>query len=141
MELEYTKYQTKDGAFYRPSIDITFKYKSEHFPYASALIDTGSDMIMLPLGIAEVLGAEPDFERVTELQCACGGTFKSYASRLPLELIIDQKGFRSMSWQTHVQFVESNVTVLLGHRGFLDRFDITFYGKQHMMKITSKNVS
>lgn len=109
MDIEYTKYRNIDGTFYRPSINVTFKYKSQRFPYEAAIVDTGSDYVMLPLDIAEALGTEPDLDRVTELCCACGGTFKSYISRYPIEIIIDHKGFRPKSWQTHVQFVDAKV--------------------------------
>ena len=137
MEFEYSTYRNREGTFYHPCINLTFKYKSKSFPYQSAIVDTGSDFILLPLSIAEALGAEPDFESVTELSCACGGTFKSYASRYPIELSIDHAGFRPHTWQTHVKFVEPEVTVLLGHRGFLDRLDASFFGKRHMMKLTA----
>ena len=135
MEFDYSVYRNREGTFYRPCINLLFKYKTRSFPYESALIDTGSDFIMLPLSIAEALGAEPDFESVTELNCACGSTFKSFSSRYPLELCIDHKGFRPHSWLTHVKFIEPEVTVLLGHRGFLDRLNATFFGKQHVLKV------
>lgn len=138
MDIEYSKYRTRDGTFYRPTLDVIFRYKSAVLPYEAAIVDTGSDFIMLPLDIAEVLEAEPDFEQVTELHCACGGTFRGYASRYPIEIIIDQKGFRPVSWKTHVRFVEAKVSVLLGHRGFLDRFNATFHGKQHTMTLSEQ---
>lgn len=138
MEFDYSTYRNREGTFYRPSIDLTFKYNLSSFPYKSALVDTGSDFVLLPLSIAEALGAEPDLESVVELNCACGSTFKSYSSRYPLEIIIDHHGFRPKSWQTHVKFVEAESTVLLGHRGFLDRFNATFYGKNHVMKLVEK---
>lgn len=137
MEFEYSTYRNREGVFYHPCINITFRYKSISFPYESAIVDTGSDFILLPLSIAEVLGVAPDFESVTELNCACGGQFKSYTSRHPIEIIVDHPGFRSHAWQTYVKFVEPEVTVLLGHRGFLDHFDVSFYGKRHRMKLES----
>ena len=138
MEIEYTKYRNIHGTFYRPTINLTFRYKSAIFPYEAAIIDTGSDFVMLPLEIAEALGAEPDLDRATKLDCACGDTFNSYISKYPIELVIDHKGFRPKQWQTHVQFVDAKVTTLLGHRGFLDRFDVTFFGQRHIMKIMEK---
>lgn len=135
MEFEYSTYRTREGMFHHPCVNLTFRYKSASLPYESAIVDTGSDFILLPMSIAEVLGAEPDFESETELNCACGGTFKAYSSRYPIELMIDQRGFRSYSWQTHVKFVEPEVTVLLGYRGFLDRFNASFFGKRHTMKL------
>ena len=139
MELEYTTYRNREGTFYHPSIDVTFKYKSVRFPYKSALVDTGSDFVMLPLDIAEALGAKPDFDRTIELNCACGDSFNSYMSLHPLEIIVDHKGFRPTSWQTHVQFVDARVTVLLGNKGFLDYFDATFYGGRHVLNLVPKS--
>ena len=136
MEFDYSVYRNREGIFYHPCINVTFKYKSSQFPYESAIVDTGSDFILLPLSIAEALGAEPDFESVVELNCACGDTFKSYSSRYPIEIIIDHKGFRPHRWLTHVKFVEPDVTVLLGRRGFLDRFNASFFGKRNVMGLT-----
>src|SRR3989338_5515940 len=50
-------------------------------------------------------------------------------------ITIDHTGFRPHTWETFVKFVEPEVTVLLGHRGFLDRWDATFFGKRHTMKL------
>ncbi len=135
MEINYSVYRNRDGTFYNPTVDVIFGYKSKRFTYFSALVDTGSDFVMLPLDIAETLGAEPDFDSKTELNCACGNSFISYASRYPLEIIINHPGFRPKSWQTHVRFVDAKTTVLLGQRGFLDRFNVTFYGKRCVMGI------
>ena len=136
MEFEYSTYRNRNGVFYHPSINVTFQYKAERLPYESALVDTGSDFVILPMEIAERIGAEPDLEQVTELNCACGGSFKSYTSRHPIKIIVDHEGFRPKHWETFVQFVDAKVTVLLGQRGFLDRLDATFYGKQHIMKLS-----
>lgn len=134
MEFEYSTYRNREGTFHHPCINVTFTFKSRAFPYQSAIVDTGSDFILLPLSIAEAIGAEPDFESVTELNCACGGSFKSYTSRYPIGLRIDHAGFRPQSWETFVKFVEPEVTVLLGQKGFLDRLDASFYGKRHVLK-------
>lgn len=138
MEIEYMTYQNRDGTFYHPCIDVTFAYKSRSFFYRAALVDTGSDIVMLPMEVAEALGLEPDFDMANVLNCACGNSFLSYASRRPIEIRIDYKGFRPRAWQTHVRFVDAKVTTLLGHRGFLDRFDITFCGKRHVMRIEER---
>jgi hypothetical protein len=138
MEIEYTTYQNRDGTFHNPCLDVTFRYKSRAFFYRSALVDTGSDFVMLPMEIAEAVGLEPDFDMVTELHCACGNSFPSYASRYPVEIHIDYAGFRPKVWQTHVRLVDAKVTPLLGQRGFLDRFDVTFCGKRHVMRVEER---
>ena len=138
MEFEYTKYRTKDGIFYRPTLDVFFEYKGKRMKYEEAIVDTGSDYVQLPLDLAEVLGAEPDFDDFSIVECACGDTYKSYASRYPLEIIIDHKGFRPLSWKLHVRFVDAKVVPLLGHRGFLSRFEATFDGKNHKMRLPER---
>tara|TARA_Y100000310_G_scaffold342151_1_gene444008 strand:+ start:2648 stop:3067 length:420 start_codon:yes stop_codon:yes gene_type:complete len=135
MEFKYSSFRNKDGRFYHPSIDVTFQYDQNRFPYEGALVDTGSDYLLLPMRIAEKISAEPDFDDVTEFNCACGGVFKAYKTRYPIEIIVDHKGFRPKSWLTHANIVDGEMTPLLGHRGFLDRFDATFYGKTHIMKL------
>lgn len=137
MEFNYSSFRNREGTFYHPSIDVTFRYKSRSFPYQDTLVDTGADFVLLPLSIAEVLGAEPDFDSVAELDCACGGIFESYASRYPIEIIVDHDGFQPHRWETHVKFVKADVPALLGHRGFLDRFDATFCGKSRIMRLTA----
>lgn len=135
MEFDYAKYRNAAGTIYRPSINVTFAYKSSRFPYQDALVDTGSDFVLLPLSIAEVLGTEPDFDAASEMHCACGGTFQSYESRYPLDIIIDHPGFKPKKWLTHVQFVDAPITALLGQRGFLDHFNATFFSKRHVLRL------
>jgi len=135
MEFKYSSFRNREGTFYRPSINVTFKYKSKSFPYQDALVDTGSDFVLLPFSVAELLGIEPDFDSITEMLCACGGVFKTYSSRYPIEIVIDHRGFRPHSWQTHVKLVDAEITPLLGHRGFLDHVNATFYGKKHVMEL------
>ena len=138
MEFEYAKYQTRAGTIYRPAINILFTYKSRRFPYKDALVDTGSDFILLPISIAEILGVEPDLETISEINCACGHSFKSYESKYPLDLIVDRKGFMPKKWPTHVQFVDAEITPLLGFRGFLDKFDATFFSSRHVLRLEPK---
>jgi hypothetical protein len=140
MEFEYITYRTRDGNFHRPAIDVTFTYRSQRFVYRQALVDTGSDYVLLPLSIAEELGAEPDFDSVAEVNCACGNGVKTYESRYPLEIGIEHVGFPPRRWQTHVRFIQGEAAVLLGHRGFLDRFDATFFSGRKMLGLAEKNV-
>jgi hypothetical protein len=138
MEFEYITYRTRDGNFHRPAIDVTFSYRTRRFVYRQALVDTGSDYVLLPLSIAEELGAEPDFDSVAEVNCACGNAVKTYESRYPLEIIVNKKGFKPRKWSTHVRFVQGDTVVLLGHRGFLDRFDATFFSGRRMLRLSEK---
>lgn len=139
MYIDYSVYRNRDGLFYRPSIDVMFTYTSKQFPYAAALVDTGSDFVMLPMAIAEILGIEPDLESATEMNCACGDTFKSFISRYPIEIAVDHQGLSTKPWKTFVQLVDANVPVLLGHRGFLDRFDVTFSSKRRRMEFRHRS--
>lgn len=139
MDFEYAKFLTRAGAIYRPSLNVTFAFQSRRVPYSDALVDTGSDFVLLPMSIAELLGAEPDLESVTEMSCACGGNFHAYESRYPIDIIVDHRGFMPKKFLTHVQFVDAPITPLLGHRGFLDRFDATFFGNKHTMRLRPKS--
>ncbi len=139
MEFEYSRYRTRDGLIHRPSLDVILGYKSHTLLYKDALVDTGSDFVLLPLSIAELLGVEPDFEAVSDMVCACGDFFQSYESRYPIEITVNHRGFLPKKWVTHVKFVDAPVTPLLGHRGFLDQFDATFLGKKHLMKLQPKS--
>ncbi len=138
MEFEYAKIRTRAGNMYRPAVNVTLSYKGKSFPIQEALVDTGADFVILPLSIGKALGAEPDLEAVSEISCACGNAFNSYESRYPIEIAIDHNKYVSKKWLTHVQLVDADVTVLLGHRGFLDRFNATFFGGKHLMSLKSK---
>ena len=135
MEFEYSSFRNVQGTFFRPTINVAFQYKETRFPYEEAIVDTGSDYVLLPMSIAEKIGAEPDFDFATEFNCACGGVFKGYASRHPIEIIVEHEGFRPRKWATPVQIIDANIAPLLRHRGFLDRFDAKFFGKRHIMEL------
>ncbi len=135
MLFDYSKYPTDLGYRYRPTVPITFCYKKERFPCEAALVDTGADNIILPLEIAEVLGLEPDLDNPVETNAAGGLKFNLYKSKYQVEIIFHPKGYSPQKWKTFVYFAENQATILLGHTGFLEKFNAEFRGKTKVLEL------
>jgi hypothetical protein len=58
-----------------------------------------------------------------------------YQSPEPVEHVIEGKGFRPIRWKAHVGFTLSQPTILLGHRGCLERFDVLFRGGEKVLQM------
>jgi len=135
MELEYSYYRNREGQFYRPTIEVTFKYGSKEFRAEEVLVDTGSDFVIINTEIADQIGAIPDKEMAIEIDCVCGKKVHIYHSLHPIEIVLPYENLKPTSWKTPVKIVDADSAPLLGQRGFLNHFDVTFYGKRHVMKI------
>ena len=126
-----------DDIIYRPFIPITFSHNKRSVTF-KALVDTGADRTILPLETAVLFGFTFDLQRDREeWDGAGGGKFYVYKSPEPVEYSIEQKGFRMLEWKAHVYFTLKAPTILLGHKGCLDRLDLTFRGKQKMLEIVA----
>jgi hypothetical protein len=101
-----------------------------------AVVDTGSDLTLIPRWVAGQIGATVDDTRRWPLAGLAGHVIE--ASPGDVELEISSKGsfFR---WTTAVVFVNypagSKVTTILGHSGFLDFFRATFDGSARELEI------
>lgn len=137
MKFKYSEYtDTNNIKIYRPTIPIVFKSKSK-FIQMEAIIDSGADFTILPIEIAGILDIKLDGRTKTEFHGAGGNPFPVYPSPVNIEHILRQSGFRTINWQTKVFFAESQPAILLGHKGFLERFRVTLDGKRKEVEIST----
>src|SRR5437879_4071070 len=118
-----------------PMVPITFLHRGVRIP-ALGLADTGADQTLLPLAFATEFGFTfyVDADKVA-WEGAGSQTFFVYQSPEPIDHVIEGKGFRPVRWKAHVGFTLSQPTILLGRRGFFDRFDVLFKGKDKGLRL------
>ena len=87
------------------------------------LLDTGADETLLPMAIAEVLGVNLDPRNRGTVLSASGEMSVVYGD-ISLEI---GRGRARYRWHTTVGFLSQPLEeALLGHRGFLQYFDVSF---------------
>lgn len=135
MKFKYSEYTGPNNIkIFRPTVSIIFKNKSK-FIQTEAIIDSGADFTILPIEIAGILGIKLDLRKKTTFHGAGSNPFSVYPSPVNIEHILRQGGFRPINWKTKVFFAESQPGILLGHKGFLERFKITLDGKRKELEI------
>jgi hypothetical protein len=117
---------------------VTFSNGSLMFPVGRALVDTGSDLTILPLAIAHQLEIELDDSKKVTMDCAGGGRFTALPSRKPVGCTIERKGYRPIHWKGVVFFAEDEPVVLLGHHQCLEKFDLLFEGPERKLGVTPR---
>jgi hypothetical protein len=118
---------------YRPCLPVTLGHRGKNFPVGRALVDTGSDITLLPLEIAHVLEVELDDMETIVIEGAGGGRFKAMPSRKKINYTIERKGYRPISWEGIAYFAENEEVILLGHHQCLEKFDLTFQGPERKL--------
>lgn len=137
MKFKYSEYAGPDNLkIFRPTVPILFKLKSK-FIYTEAIIDSGADFTILPIEIAGILDIKLDGRKKTSFHGAGNNQFTVYPSPESIEHIIRQNSFRPLKWNSKVYFAESQPGILLGHKGFLERFKITLDGKKKELEISN----
>ena len=128
-ELVEFRYVECESDVWRPYLPITFSYGCKIFPVGSALVDTGSDLTLLPLAMAHALGIELDDSLSRRIEAAGGSVFVVMPSQKPIGFTIrPARGYRLISWKGTPFFSAHIETILLGHQAALEKFDITFHG-------------
>lgn len=134
MKFQYAQYQVNDKYIYRPTVPITLKYKSKQIKLL-ALVDSGADFSIIPIEIADYLNVELDKDLHTKFAGAGDNLFDVYYSPVKISHSLYQKGFRAITWKTHVYFADHQPSILLGHSGFLEFFKVTFDGIKKEIQI------
>jgi hypothetical protein len=130
------RYTECEGDVWRPYLPVTFSHGSKQFPVGSALVDTGSDLTLLPLAIAHALEIELDDSQVRRIEAAGGSIFVAMPSQNPVGFTIRApRGYRNVSWKGTPFFSADIGTILLGHEAALQNFDIAFYGPDKRFSI------
>lgn len=116
-----------EDRIFRPLVLITFQAGDKQFK-SYALIDSGADYTILPIEIAGHLGLKLSSEFRYFMEAAGGSSLNIYRSPVEVKHIIQKSGFRNLEWLSYVYFAESGSTLLLGQKGFLDRFEVRLNG-------------
>lgn len=116
-----------EDRIFRPVIPVTFKVQDKQFK-SYALIDSGADYTILPIEVAGQLGLKLSAEFRYSMEAAGGSSLNIYRSPVEIKHIIQKSGFRNLEWSSYVYFAESGSTLLLGQKGFLDRFEVRLNG-------------
>lgn len=121
-----------------PAIRVTFRCKRFRITIGNALVDTGADETLLPLSMANDMGFDFDLEKDKVMWDGAGGQqFPAYKSPEEIEFILESSGFRPCRWTSHVFFTLEQPTILIGRRNFLDRFVVTFRGKEKVLELST----
>ena len=140
MRFGYQRYRTKSpvltgGIVTRPEIPVKVIGPSGAVK-VEALVDTGSDLTLMPRWVAEQIGVTVD----DGVRWPLGGIAGQVLAASPgvVELEITSSG-STCRWTATVAFVNdpagSKSTVILGHSGFLDNFLVTFDGPAKELEI------
>lgn len=137
MKFKYSEYIGPNSTkLFRPTVPIIFKNRSK-FIQTEAIIDSGSDFTILPIEMAGILDIKLNINTKTTFYGAGNNLFTVYPSPENIEHILRQNKFRSIKWETKVFFAESQPGILLGHKGFLEKFKVTLDGKKKELEINT----
>lgn len=137
MKFKYSEYISSDRSkIFRPTVPIIFKNKLK-FIQTEAVIDSGADFTILPIEMAGILDIKLNLRTKTTFHGAGSNPFNVYLSPIEIEHILRQDGFRPIQWKTRVFFAESQPAILLGQKGFLEKFKTTLDGQKRETEINT----
>ena len=140
MRSSYQRYRTKSpvlpgGVVARPEISVRVIGPAGAVTL-DALVDTGSDLTILPFWVAGQIGVDVDASPRWPLAGLAGQVVQASPGDVELEIASDGSFFR---WSTAVSFVAypagSQATAILGHSGFLAFSRVTFDGPAMELEI------
>jgi predicted aspartyl protease len=114
----------------KPTIPVEFKLDSGGYITVMCLIDSGSDVIVLPKGIAELLNIKYSGESVSTGLNGEIPVKKGYA----IFRIKKEFGYHNLNAPVEV-VGNDNIPVLLGRIGFFDKFKVTIDEKRQLVII------
>lgn len=115
----------------RPIIPISIIFNDKRVHY-EALIDSGADFTILPLGLAEILNINPVKSREILFTGVDGGVLKGIIAKVNMEIA----GF---GYETSIVFAEISGTIgILGQIGFFDKFIIKFDLKKEEIDLKTR---
>lgn len=117
---KYKSIKLKSGEIiHRPMIPISINGK-ERLDIIG-ILDSGSDMTILPKEIAEVVGI--DYQKDNEISGISGNILKAKQGKIN---IIFGKAREFYNFDIPVLVPEQDVQIIIGRLGFFERFKITF---------------
>ncbi len=126
---KYKPERLRSGSvLYRPIIPITLEGKEKIDVFS--ILDSGSDMTIIPMEIAEVLDIK--YKKENELFGITGGPVKTHEGKLRISF---GKGHEVYSFEIPVLVPEKeNLSVIIGRAGFFSQFKITFIESERKME-------
>lgn len=143
MRFAYRRYDTPeqsplDGAteVFRPEIPVRL-IGSRGDVYVLGLLDTGSDSIVMGRGIAERIGACLSRKKLWRVHGFGGQSLPAVRGAVDVEIV--HRG-ESLCWTVPISVVtyddpDQDEVLLLGQTGFLEFFDVRFFGAEHLLKL------
>lgn len=114
-----------------PTIPVTLKSNGEQLKIV-AMVDSGSDLLIIPKGIAEILKLKLD-ENKKEQVVGLGGGVDSYDTTVTITIPYEHE---SVALIAHARIVLTDVIPpLLGRKGFFERFEVTINEREKFVKI------
>jgi hypothetical protein len=139
LTFKYIKDQHKEVSIPRPRVEVRLMNKDKSFKLAM-LVDSGADVALIPLEVAEILELDLNSNDAIESSSA-SGKFQTIGRKVNAELI---KGTRNIDLglmyvriplqKSHEN--QSNGHALLGRSNFFKKFDVTF--RENMFKLILK---
>ncbi len=139
MKFKYRKLNLKDpfsrkNYILRPIIPVSLKGKNKSVHY-EALIDTGADFCIFPLGLAKTL--DIDLTKNSSLRFAGinGEPMEGFMGDIKIGLGKEYVFTKIVFAQT------TNVVGILGQRGFFDHFDVKLSYQKQVIEIEPDKIS
>ncbi len=119
---------------YSPMLPVTLQYKDKSVDVL-ALLDSGADTLVVPKGIAEILGIDLSGQKETVI-----GIGKAEAIDTTIDLILQHKynKYHIRAEAKVILTANDSFPVLLGRADFFEAFHITF--KENEKKVSLKHV-
>ncbi len=131
----FTSPTVPTGVLYRPEISVRVVGTLSAL-WTWALVDPGSDDTLLPLSLAQAIGARMDPLQTWSVEGFGGQALPVVLGEIELELNDGNQTFR---WPARIGVVDfadpQDEITLVGHAGFLDYFRVTFDGHAHALHI------
>ena len=123
----------------RPIVAVTVILSNQRPVLFDALVDTGADVSLFPMSIADRLGLDLSQQPEVTVFAAVGGQCYYRLHDVELELRRPPEVFR---WKASVGFVDREMSyAILGTRGFFQLFDLTYSHSREFIDIVSASPS
>ena len=138
ISLPYATQTDENGViFHKPYIDGILTYSSASLR-AKMLVDSGADCCSIPLGFGQALKLEKPKESEIENTNGVGGSARYVKRQIKLQFNFYDRHSFSFDAEFHWLIDMNNIPVLLGRKGFFDKFNsVNFFEKQHIIELNN----